>query len=60
MNRGVRLIGIRVHKRLSLGIEEHKGLSPGQTLAVLSRFITYHVRHVTHVCDMCDNILSHI
>ena len=58
----VKLIGIGMHKWLSLDIGEHKRLSPCQTLAVLSRFIICHTRHVTHVtlCDLCDNILSHI
>ena len=58
---GVKLIGIGC-TRLSTGIGEHKGVSPCQTVAMLSRFITCHTRHITHVtlCEVCDNILSHI
>ena len=45
---GVKLIGIGC-TRLSTGIGEHKGVSPCQTVAMLSRFITCHTRHITHV-----------
>ena len=46
----VKLVGIGVHKGLSLVVRDHKGLSPRacQTVAVLSRFITLSC-HTCHI-----------